>query len=423
MSERPFVDAFFDRLKADSLDDPGVTRDPYGAGENRAHEYFAQTAADIGLDVGRDHAANSYATWRGLDRAAPRIVIGSHLDSVPHGGNFDGAAGVVAGLAIMRALKGLGLVPQCDLTTMAIRAEESMWFRVSYIGSRAALGLLPESALAYPRSDTGRELGAHMTDCGADVDAVANGIRSVETASVGAFFEIHIEQAPSLIDVGVPFGVCTAVPGNFRYPSARVVGEYNHVGLPRRFRRDAVMAATDLVSALDSLWQAREDAGAPVAITVGQLGTDPAEHSLTRVPGEVRFCLDVRAYEEGELKDMERAFGDTLGEIETRRGVTFELGPRRGVDVGPMAPELIAALEDSARRLEIPTIRLGSPGSHDAAAFAAAGVPTAMMMVRNANGSHNPAEAMETTDLLLASTVLAHWLAGNACGSAGSGIA
>src|SRR6185437_6784277 len=107
----------------------------------------AARARDLGLEITRDAAANLYMTWPGRDRAAKRVIVGSHLDSVPHGGNFDGAAGVIAGLAAIDALKRLGLEPACDLTVMAIRAEESVWFEVSYIGSRGALGTLPEGAM------------------------------------------------------------------------------------------------------------------------------------------------------------------------------------------------------------------------------------------------------------------------------------
>src|SRR5580658_9654601 len=101
-------------------------------------------------------------TLTGRDRAAKSIVIGSHLDSVPHGGNFDGAAGVLAGLATVGALRALNLTPDCDIVVMGIRAEESVWFQVSYIGSRASLGTLPDGALDVRRVDTGRTLADHV---------------------------------------------------------------------------------------------------------------------------------------------------------------------------------------------------------------------------------------------------------------------
>ena len=181
-AERMRAAALFDRLRADGDDAPGVSRDPYGAGEQRAHVTVAEAARALGLEIQTDAAANLYATWAGRDRAAPAILIGSHLDSVPHGGNFDGAAGVVAGIVAVAALQRLGVVPSCDVTVMGIRAEESIWFQVSYIGSRGALGTLPDGALDARRTDTGRTLAAHIADCGGDPKALAAGRRALDPA-------------------------------------------------------------------------------------------------------------------------------------------------------------------------------------------------------------------------------------------------
>src|ERR1700679_2437228 len=110
-------------------------------------------------------------TRPGDDPGAKRLVIGSHLDSVPHGGNFDGAAGVLAGLAAVAALRTLGVSPGCDIDVMGIRAEESVWFQVSYIGSRGSLGTLPDGALDVRRVDTGRRLAGHIAESGGNPEA------------------------------------------------------------------------------------------------------------------------------------------------------------------------------------------------------------------------------------------------------------
>ena len=163
-AQRGWVIRLFDQLRQDGRDEPGISRDTYGEGEQRAHASVAAIARDLGLEISGDAAANLYMTMPGRDRTAPLVIIGSHLDSVPHGGNFDGAAGVVAGLAATAALQRLGITPACDLTTMGIRAEESIWFQVSYIGSRGALGTLPVGALDARRNDTERTL-ADCTPC------------------------------------------------------------------------------------------------------------------------------------------------------------------------------------------------------------------------------------------------------------------
>lgn len=410
LSQKREVAELFHELRNGSLDGDGITRDTYGSGEQFAHRVVAARAEAIGLEISRDHAANLYMTLPGIERALPRLMTGSHLDSVAKGGNFDGAAGVIAGLVAIKTMQRLELRPRCDVTTMAIRAEESVWFQVSYIGSRSAFGVLPTAALEAQRVDTGRTLAQHMAECGATVEDVRVGKAWLEPKSIRAWVEVHIEQAPQLVEAGLPLAIGTGVPGNFRYPQVRVLGAYDHVGLPRRFRRDAVLAASDFALGLDEMWQSSDAAGKPMAFTIGRFHTDPKEHALTKIAGELTLSLDVRAYDKGHLAELENAILRLVKEIEHRRGVSFDLGARTSAEVGPSHPEVFAKLTHSAEALGIPTMPLASPASHDTATFANAGVPSAMLFVRNANGSHNPREAMEVDDFLQAAAVLTHWL-------------
>ena len=411
-AQKSEVAALFDALRAGSLDavGPGVTRDTYGTGEQFAYRLIGAQAAAMGLERRGDHAANLYMTLPGRDRQRPAIMMGSHLDSVANGGNFDGAAGVIAGLVATRVLGALGLAPACDVTTMALRAEESVWFQVSYIGSRAAFGTLPDGALDAPRVDTGRPLSAHMAECGADVDAVRARQASLKVENIAAWVEIHIEQAPQLVEAGLSMAIGTGVPGNFRYPEIAIHGEWAHVGLPRRFRHDAVLAASDFALGLDEIWKAADGAGRPMAFTIGRCFTDPREHALTKVAGLMTLSLDVRAYDRAHLAVLEAEVIALARSIETKRGVRIDLGKRASADVAPSDPALMQALTNAAADLGIATMPLASPASHDTATFTTAGVPSCMLFVRNANGSHNPHEAMEIDDFLDAAAVLSAWL-------------
>jgi len=410
-AQRGMAADLFDALRRDGAANLGVSRDPYGPGEQRAHATAERAARALGLEISRDAAANTYMTWPGRDRAAPRIVIGSHLDSVPNGGNFDGAAGVVAGLAAVAALQQAGARPACDVVVMGIRAEESIWFQVSYLGSRGALGTLPAGAMDARRIDTGRTLAEHVRDCGGDPAALAAGARHLDPATIRAFLEVHIEQAPSLVAAGLPVAVCTGIPGNFRHAEARIIGRNDHVGLARRFRADAGLSGADFHTAMDALWLEHETRGIPIACTLGKFHTDPAQHGLTVVPGAFAFSLDVRAYDEAVLAGLERRMHAIIAGIEARRGVRFELGPRASAAVGQVDAAVRAGLEKAADAVGVPVMKLGSPASHDAAAFAACGVPMGMLFIRNENGSHNPDEAMELDDFLAATRVLTAWLA------------
>lgn len=409
-AQRELATDLFDQLRHDGLDEPGVSRDPYGPGEQRGHATVTAVAQQLGLRIEHDAAANLYMTLPGHDPQAKRIIVGSHLDSVPHGGNFDGAAGVVAGLVAAAALQRAGITLDCDLTVMGIRAEESIWFQVSYIGSRGALGTLPDGALDVRRIDTGRTLAEHIAECGGDPEALRARDRFLDPAKLRAYLELHIEQAPSLVEAGKPVAICTGIPGNFRYPDARIEGSHDHVGLPRRFRRDAAMAGAEFAMALDHVWEEYEAKGVPMACTIGRFHTDPAAHGLTIVPGAFHFSLDVRAYDEAVLAELDAKVDAIIAGIEQRRGVRFHCGAKARAGVAAVDPSVKASLEEGAAELGIPVLHLGSPASHDAAAFAAVGVPMGMIFVRNENGSHNPREAMTIDDFMAGASLLAWYL-------------
>src|SRR5262245_16414416 len=343
--------ALFEALRAGSRDSrwDGISRDPFGRGEGFAHRLIADHAQRLGLETHRDHAANLFMTLPGQDRNAARLMTGSHLDSVANGGNFDGAAGVVAGLIATRSLQALGGRPRCDITTAALRAEESVWFQVSYIGSRSAFGVLPPGALEARRVDTGRTLADHMRDCGGAVEEVRAGKASLNAKSIKAWVELHIEQAPQLVEAGMAFAVGTGVPGNFRYPHVTIRGEYAHVGLPRRFRRDAVLAASEFAIGLEDLWKRRDAEGRPMAFTIGRFHTNPDEHALTKVAGEMSLSLDVRAYDKTHLAELEGDVMSLARHVAERRGVEFDLGSRASADVAPSNPEVVEIGRASCR--------------------------------------------------------------------------
>lgn len=403
----------FDELAAATADAPGVTREAYGPGEAVAHAMIAREALRLGAEIRTDAAGNLYATLPGTDRERPALYIGSHLDSVPHGGNFDGAAGVIAGLAVMAELVARDQRPPVDLVLMVTRAEESAWFPLSYPGAQAALGRLSAADLQACRRDTGRSLADHMREAGFAPEALARGERQIDPARIAAFVELHIEQGPELIARGQPLGIVTAISGGQRWPKARLTGRYAHSGAEPRFsRRDVVPGFGELVLACEGIWDRAEQAGQRLTLTFGRIESDPAQHGGSVVLGELGFSLDMRSDDAALLAQVEAEIRAALDSITTRRGLGFDPGPR--MDWAPIAmdPALIAALGRAGESLGLALPRLVSGGGHDAAAFAGAGIPTAMLFVRNENGSHNPDEAMDMQDFDLAvATLLAFTIA------------
>ena len=389
-----------DALAEATTDAPGITRVAYGSGERFAHDLVRNEGEKLGAVARVDAAGNLYLTLKGSRPDLPAIVIGSHLDSVAHGGNFDGAAGVVAGLAVMAELVGENIQLSRDLIVMATRAEEAVWFPLSYPGSQAALGLLDPQALEAKRSDSGRTLAEHMREEGFDPEAVRRGVPGIDAGRIAAFVEVHIEQGPRLVAVKAPVGIVTGIAGGFRYIDAKCLGAYAHSGAEPRFaRHDAVLGFADLVAELEIEWDALEREGHEATITFGRVQSDPTQHGGSRVLGELGFTLDVRSAEAAVLERIEARLHAIFADVGARRRVVFEPGPRFTWEPATMSPALIARLDRAATALQLRAPHVPSGAGHDAATFAGAGIATAMLFVRNENGSHNPHESMEIADL------------------------
>lgn len=402
----------FDTLRERTFDGVGVTREAYGRGERIAHEIVRAEAEKLGLETRTDPAGNLLMTLPGRDRSAKRIILGSHLDSVPQGGNFDGAAGVLAGLSAVAGMKAAGFAPARDITVLAIRAEEGgAWFPSGLPGSKAALGRLPPEHLKVARLDSGRSLADHMAEEGFDPEAVARGECLLPPDSIEAYVELHIEQGPVLEAQEIPIALVTALPGSRRIREGRVLGEYNHSGAtPRRYRKDAAIALAELATKLDDEWARLETLGHRLVVTFCILATTE-QAGFTKVPGEARFQIDIRGTTEDGINAVHAAIDRLVAEVEARRGVAFELVRGPLSPPTPMSAEVRSGLARAAEGLGVEYLTMPSGGGHDAASFAQAGVPSCMLFVRNQNGSHNPHEAMRMQDFARGCAVITRWAA------------
>ncbi len=391
-------------------DGAGVTRAAYGPGEQAAHDLVRVEASRLDLEIAVDPAGNLLLTLPGADRSLSALVIGSHLDSVAHGGDYDGPAGVLAGLAVVAGMRREAFRPARDVMVCVVRAEEAgAWFPTSFPGSRAGLGTLPPEALDVRRLDTGRTLAEHMAEAGFDPEAVRRGACLLPPSRVAAYVELHIEQGPVLDTAAIPVGIVTGIPGSRRLRAARCLGEYNHSGAtPRRFRRDAAIAVAELAVGLDAFWQSLELQGHALVVTFCVLATAP-DAGFTKIAGEARFELDVRSLDPACVEAMFAELHRLVAAIEGRRGVRFDLGPESGSTAVAMHAGLRADLARAATAAGIAWRDIPSGGGHDAVAFAQAGVPSAMLFVRNQGGSHSPREAMRMQDFAAATRVLSAW--------------
>jgi N-carbamoyl-L-amino-acid hydrolase len=393
----------FDTLDRTTRRGRGIDRDSYGDGEQIAHDLMRATATSLGLDVAVDPIGNLLMTLPGRDRRAPRIILGSHLDSSPQSGNYDGAAGVVAGLAVLSALKSAGEQLDCDVTVMAIRGEESSWFNISYLGSSGAFGLLDPSCLSVKRSDNGRTLESMLLERGFDPEAIRERRAPLDPRQIRAYLELHIEQGPTLVAERLPAAAVTAIRGCTRFRNARCVGQYAHSGAVNRpHRHDAVAATVALLHHLESVWLRHEQNGGDLVVTFGELYTDPAYHAPSKVAGETRFVIDIRSVSEPLMAEVAEEARRAATRIGAEYRVNFDLGATVDSPAVVMDERLRAGF---LAQLEQP-FEMPSGAGHDAATFAKMGIPTGMMFIRNEHGSHNPDEAMSLDDFEVAARAL-----------------
>ena len=395
--------ALFDSVAASSRDVEGVSRPAFSDIETKTLDRLANFAREHGLAVWFDEGRNA---WFSLpeDREAERyVVVGSHVDTVPYGGNFDGLAGVLAGLACLVRARTAGCRFTRPVHVLAMRAEESAWFGPCYIGSKILTGTLEESELQALHKGDGRSMAEHMADIGLPVERIARREPLADLSVIQAYIEVHIEQGPLLIGKNLPAAVVSGIRGNFRHREIRCIGETGHSGaVPRAYRRDPVLAMADLLVRLDESWQTILNKGADLVLTSGIVGTDPLKHAMTRIPDSIGFSLDIRSQSAETLDQMRALLGAEMRQVEADRKVRFISDPEMRVEPALCDPGLVEALKSAMGRTGLEPFVMPSGGGHDAAVFAAAGVPSAMVFVRNRNGSHNPDEAMDLPDFMAA---------------------
>ena len=402
---------FLSQLETETRDVEGVTREAYGPGEDLAHELLRKQAARLGFDSSTDIAHNTYIRLPGSNPEAPSLMTGSHLDSQPRAGNYDGAAGITASLTALKSIKDAGITPPQDIILMACRAEEaSGWYKGhhrGHIGSRAALGRLhPDELETAIHVRDNCSLAQHFAERGMDPEAIPKesylGDRRIK-----GFLELHIEQGPILTAHSIPLGIVTGIRGNIRCRSATCTGEYTHSGgVPHQYRRDAVTATAEFIHRMDTKRRNLDNQGHDIVYATGRLYTNPELHAITKVAGETSFSVDIRSTQKKVLDNMGHYMTQLAEEIGANHRVEFQLGEYSRTKPAIMNPQMRDTLHHGSARLGIYCTDIASGGGHDAVEFSLNGVPSAMIFIRNENGNHNPHESIELDDLRLGTTLL-----------------
>lgn len=398
---RSLAEKLFDELRKRTTDGEGITRECYAEGEKAALQLFGQTAEEYGLKCTLDRAANMIIARPDDDLTKPGVVLGSHADSVPRGGNFDGGAGIIAGLLCMIRLAGERRSTASPVRLLAMRGEESAYYGRANVGSRALFGLLSPSDLDAKRQGSGRTLREAISTTDADVAAIERGEALLPQGFAAAYLELHIEQGPVMVARELPTAIVTGIRGNLRHRRVVCRGEAGHSGtVPRWLRRDAVFAVSDLFMRLDEHWNRLLERGIDLVVTIGVCGTDSERQAISRIPGEVYFSFEVRSQSCETLEGFYELFHSECRAVANQRRVSFEFDDRVYTEPAKMNESIINRLKKFSDQLGFQTELIPSGAGHDAAVFANAGVPSGMIFVRNRNGSHNPDEAMSLDDFM-----------------------
>ncbi|TAM70071.1 MAG: Zn-dependent hydrolase [Microbacteriaceae bacterium] len=383
-----------DRFAQISEPGPGVTRLAYSSLERRAHAVFADEMTALGLTVGTDAAGNTIAELPPTaEPATGTIGTGSHLDSVPEGGTFDGIAGVVAGMEAARAIVEARLPRRRPWRFVAFAAEEGARFGQACNGSRIIAGLTTEPDLHRLADSRGVTMAQAMSDVGLDPTGIARARWRVEDWH--AFVELHIEQGTVLETSGAAIGVVDAISGSTRL-LVHVTGQASHTGgTPMHLRRDALVTASRCVLACDEI--ARDPSHRGTRVTVGTMTVRPG--SITTIPGSVVFTIDIRDVDSTRQRRTADALVAEIGRIADTAGTVADvnlLGDTSPVVLPSwVADHTMAAAAELGMRYRV----MPSGASHDSQQINRV-VPTGMIFVPSRDGvSHVPEEHTELEDL------------------------
>ena len=383
----------------------GMDRLAFSPADIESREYTMGLMREAGLEVRIDAGGNIIGRRAGSDDSLPAIAMGSHTDTVPLGGKYDGALGVMGAIEVVKTLAEYGHVTRHPVEAIVFTNEEGTRFHRWLIGSRAMAGMLePEDMVAVDAEDV--SLAERMGDIGGDLSRVGEAAR--KPGELAAYFELHIEQGPYLYRSGTPIGVVTGITGRGVF-ELDINGMSNHAGTtPMSERRDALVAASRLVVQVQKM--AAEDEIIRVA-TSGALDVQP--NAVNVVPGRATLGVEIRDLDMAALSAAEQEIVRMAREAEERDGVQISIDRHRFTDAVPITPDMQGWVGEATERAGFAWERVPSGAGHDAQAIATI-APMAMLFVPSVRGiSHaveeysSPEDCANGTQVLLELLLLA----------------
>jgi N-carbamoyl-L-amino-acid hydrolase len=378
-----FWQSLAEMARIGATEDGGVKRLALSPEDAEARALLRDWALAAGCSMTVDRLGSMYLTYPGADPEAAAVAVGSHLDSVPTGGKYDGPYGVLLGLEIVRALHEAGRRTQAPITVVNWTNEEGSRFSPSMSASGGAMGLIEEAAVLAARDnfDPRFTYGDALTATGWAGDADPALARNF-----AAYFEAHIEQGPILEREGIPIGIVTHCIGVEQW-TVVITGRDGHVGSPMAGRQDALAAAAELVLALE-----RVATGTGGMATATRVTLEPDARG--NIPSVVRLAANIRHPDPDGNDRMKAEFNAAITELTKRRGVQVEIERVGGYPRVPFAPKLLDALRRSASAAQLRHRDMPGPIPQDAQHVGIV-VPSALMFIPCHGGvSHHPSESI-----------------------------
>lgn len=377
----------------------GCTRLPFTPEARKAVDYLRTVMEDAGLEVHEDVAGNIFGVLKGEDTMLPCVMMGSHYDSVINGGNFDGIAGIICAIEVVRLLKEDGFKPKRNFVVAGFCDEEGMRFGTGYFGSGAMLGHRDVDYCKKFLDTNGISIYEAMKGYGLDPERI--GEATWEKGSIGCFIEAHIEQGPVLDAENIEIGLVDCIVGIQRYMIA-VHGRSDHAGTtPMDMRMDAVDAATKVISKIPD-W-AREKADGTVA-TIGYVKVTPGGVNI--VAEKCEFTVDIRSKNNDNINDITHRICAALDRETAAMGGSYEMDTKLVITPVNLSKDMLGIMEESCKAHSYSYKYLPSGAGHDSLEIGQV-LPTVMLFVPSKEGrSHCPVEFTKYSDFAKASTVL-----------------
>lgn len=377
----------------------GSSRPTFSAEWIAARDYVIEEAKAAGCAIRVDAAGNVHARPAAIGWDQKVWLSGSHIDSVPHGGTFDGVTGIVVPLEILRAAHEASKTVPLELIIFA--EEEGTTFNLGMLGSRAWAGTLSIDDLSKLKNRDGKSPIDAGRACGLDPQKLATD--RLEASKYTGLIEVHVEQGPAMWEKNIPLAIVAAINGRRQF-ACTIHGVANHAGsTPMDYRNDALAAAAECVVELEKLPRTLSP---QTVCTVGRLNVSP--NALNVIADEVKFYVDFRSPENSVLERGAEQIASLIESICAKRRVRAEVVQTEQLPAVSMDAAVVAALRAAAKRIGLShCVETSSGALHDAAILAPL-MPTAMVFVASRDGiSHNPGEFSRMEDIALAAKLLA----------------